>query len=168
MIVSRSFFLFQSHSTAIMLTLAVFFKKIHNLFRKTDSMFSKNPNFCLFWDLIVWEFLLFQSYRTANMLLLALFKEINFFLKNPSIFHLKRTQVWNPQGVFQIEPYSTATLWTLAILTKFKFFGKNPNYQRFEIFYYSNRILSQVCHLGRFWKNLNLPRKTHLFLLKKN
>ena len=73
--------LIQSHCTANLLPLAIFFLK-KAFVRKNSICFIQAPNFCTFW-----RFLLVQLHCSASLLTLAIFeKQFTNFLKNPFIF----------------------------------------------------------------------------------
>ena len=81
--------LIQSHSTAYLLPLSLFWK-IGFFFEKTHSFFKKTPHFRKFW-----EFLLFQWPCSVTLLLLGIFKNSRIFSNTQSIFFSKENQFLN-------------------------------------------------------------------------
>ena len=81
--------LFQSHSTANLLTLSLFWKK--KIFSKKPIHFlKKTPNFRKFWD-----FSLFQRPCSVTLLLLAILKKSTNFSITQSVFFSKKDQFLN-------------------------------------------------------------------------
>ena len=128
--------LFQSHSSATLLALAIF-QKVKNFFRKYHVCFGRKTKFRTFW-----EILQIQSQSIANLQPLAIFKKSMFFSEEPNYFSEKT----------QILKILRNPTFPLAFYSKFASFS---NFEKFMIFlerpiFFS--IKNPKFQLWTFWK----------------
>ena len=110
------------HSEAILLSLATL-KKIETFYQKPIYLLTKNPKFCIFW-----EILLFQPHSTANSLPWAISKKFNIFFEKP-IYFAKKNQVFERfQKFFFFLSHSIFPIGELSRFLKISFF---PNIHQF-------------------------------------